>query len=83
MAKGKTNQPLAFVVPQEWMETELFKKLLAQGHSVQPMPPACMEADVIFGVNCHWMTDEMMSKKGLLDLVLKTARKRKKEKKNG
>lgn len=82
MPKGKTNQPLQFVVPAEWLEKELFKALVEQGHSVVAMPAECIKADVVFGVNCHIMTDDMMLQKGIIDVALKAARKRKKSAKS-
>jgi len=81
MAKGKTNQPLSFVVPAEWVEKMVIQKLIEQGHSVTTLPKECMEADIVFGINCHIMTDLMLAQKGMLDTILRAARKRKKEKK--
>lgn len=81
MPKGRTNQPLIFVVDPSLMESELFKSLATQGHTIISMPAECLNADVVFGVNCHVMTDEMIGQKGMVDVALKAARKRKKDKK--
>lgn len=81
MPKGKTNQPLTFVVDPELIAQELFQSLIAQGHTVIAMPAECLNADVVFGVNCHVMTGEMVGQKGMISVALKAARKRKKENK--
>jgi hypothetical protein len=81
MAKGKTNQPLQFIVPIEWLDTPLFQDLMGKGHSVEAMPVWCTKADVVFGLNCHILTENMMLQKGIIDVALRVARKRKKEKK--
>ena len=81
MPKGKTNNALTFVIPPELFEAALFKGLQEQGHTLTPMPRECINADVIFGINCHILTEEMMNQKGIMDMALKAARKRKKEKK--
>lgn len=78
MAKGKTNQPLVFVVPPEWLGTPLFNDLKEKGHTILTLPPECIKADVVFGINCHMMTEDMMLQKGILDVALRAARKRKK-----
>lgn len=77
MAKGKTNQPLQFMVPAEWLESTLFATLAQQGHEVIPLPKECLNIDIMFNVNCHFMTDTMMQQKGIIDVALKSARKRK------
>lgn len=82
MPKGKTNQPLVFMIPAEWRDLELFQSLLAQGHTLINLPPEAIKADIVFGVNCHVMTDEMISQKGIMVTALKAARKRKKLAKN-
>lgn len=78
MAKGKTNQPLTFMVPQEWIEKAMIQALIEKGHEVVTMPKECVNVDIIFGVNCHIMTDDMMLQKGLVDVAIRAARKRKK-----
>jgi len=64
------------------LEAELFKNLQAQGHSLVAMPKECINADVVFGVNCHMLTNEMMNQKGIINVALKAARKRKRDKKS-
>lgn len=81
MAKGKTNQPLAIMVPQEWLNQALIQQFAEKGHTIVTMPKECINVDIIFGVNCHMMTSDMMLRKGIMDTALQAARKRKKEKK--
>lgn len=81
MAKGKTNSPITMLVPPEWLMQEVFQQLIREGHTINPLPPECLGADVVFGVNCHMMTEEMLTQKGILTVALKAGRKRKKEKK--
>jgi hypothetical protein len=82
MPKGKTSQPLKIVVDPEMISSDLIQALLSQGHDVQPLPPECINADVVFGTNCHIMTSEMLTEKGIVSVALRAARKRKKNAKN-
>jgi hypothetical protein len=78
MPKGRTNQPLIFMVDPALLPSDVMQSLIAQGHTVKPLPDECLNADIIFGVNCHVMTCEMITQKGMLQTALRAARKRKK-----
>lgn len=78
MAKGKTNQPLAFAIPMGWAEKPLFRDLAEKGHTVVEVYNE--EFDIVFGPNCHMLTEDMMNQKGMVDVALRAARKRKKGK---
>lgn len=78
MPKGKTNQPLTFMIPEEWVTEALFEALAEEGHTILTLPPECLKVDVIFSRNSHKMTPSMMEQKGILDVVKKAARKEKK-----
>ena len=82
MPKGKTNQPLQFMIPEEWLTTALFRSLAAMGHTLVTMPKECINSDIIFGVNCHILTDDMMLQKGMIDEAIRAARRKKKKKIN-
>lgn len=76
MAKGKTNQPLTFLFPFFMKGSELVNTLESQGHTVDFS--SIDHYDVVFGPNCHMLTDDMVNQKGIIDLALRAARKRKK-----
>jgi hypothetical protein len=79
MPKGKTNSKLTFVIPSNLFNHPMFVELQDQGHDLVALPEECLKADIVFGVNCHILTSVMLDKKGIIDVALKAARKRKKE----
>lgn len=79
MAKGKTNQPLTFMVHPSLYDTQFMRDLEAKGHIVHPSL-SMEDVDIVFGPNCHMLTEDMMNQKGMVDVALRAARKRKRAK---
>ena len=82
MPKGKTNAPLIMLVTPEMLQMAQIQALAAAGHTISELPREAVNVDLILGANCHIMTDDMLTKPGIMVAAMKAARKRKKGKKN-